>query len=97
MSAIHLAGTAQAGHLELEVDLSVEPGETVALLGPNGAGKTSLLRILTGLLPLTRGHLDLSDHAADVPDAGVFAEPHKRPIGWVPQDRLLFPHLTVKQ
>jgi molybdate transport system ATP-binding protein len=97
VSAIHLAGTAQAGHLELEVDLSVEPGETVALLGPNGAGKTSLLRILTGLLPLTRGHLDLSDHAADVPDAGVFVEPHKRPIGWVPQDRLLFPHLTVKQ
>lgn len=97
MSAIHLAGTAHTGDLELEVGLSVEPGETVALLGPNGAGKTSLLRVLTGLLPLSSGHLNLSNHATDIPEAGVFVEPHRRPIGWVPQDRLLFPHLTVRQ
>ncbi len=97
MSALHMIGTAHAGNLKLDVDLSIEPGETVALLGPNGAGKTSLLRIFTGLLPLTGGRLDLSNCAVDVPRAGVFVEPHRRPIGWVPQDRLLFPHLTVRQ
>ncbi len=58
VSAIHLAGTAQAGHLELEVDLSVEPGETVALLGPNGAGKTSLLKLLLGLIKPERGSIE---------------------------------------
>ncbi len=97
MSAIHLAGTARAGDLELDVELSVATGETVALLGPNGAGKTSLLRVLTGLLPLAGGHLDLSGRATDAPGQGVFVESHRRSIGWVPQDRLLFPHLTVRQ
>lgn len=36
-------------------DLRVDPGELVLLRGPNGAGKTSLLRLLAGLLPLSRG------------------------------------------
>jgi|TARA_B100000959_G_scaffold224718_1_gene238577 molybdate transport system ATP-binding protein len=97
VSAVHLAGTTRAGDLMLDVELNIEPGETVALLGPNGAGKTSLLRALTGLLPLTGGRLDLSGSTTDVPGEGVFIESHRRSIGWVPQDCLLFPHLTVKQ
>ena len=71
MSAVHLAGTTRAGDLMLDVELNIEPGETVALLGPNGAGKTSLLRALTGLLPLTGGRLDLSGSTTDVPGEGV--------------------------
>ncbi len=39
------------------VDLMVAQGEVVALLGPNGAGKTTLLRALSGLLPVTAGHV----------------------------------------
>ncbi|HBL07944.1 MAG TPA: ABC transporter ATP-binding protein [Acidimicrobiaceae bacterium] len=95
--ALHLAGTARVGDLVLEVDLTVDPGETVALLGPNGAGKTSLLRVLTGLLPLSGGRLDLAGDLVDQPGSGTFVEPHRRSVGWVPQDRLLFPHLTVRQ
>jgi len=37
------------------VDLSVEPGETVAIIGPNGAGKTTLVNLLTGLLLPSEG------------------------------------------
>jgi ABC-2 type transport system ATP-binding protein len=41
------------------VDLSVEPGETVALLGPNGAGKSTLIDMLLGLLPPDAGRVSL--------------------------------------
>ncbi|WP_051191947.1 ABC transporter ATP-binding protein [Microbacterium luticocti] len=40
-----------------DVSLRVRSGQAVALLGPNGAGKTSLLRAVTGLLPIHRGRL----------------------------------------
>jgi branched-chain amino acid transport system ATP-binding protein len=39
------------------IDLKVSAGEVVALLGPNGAGKTTLLRALSGLLPISAGHV----------------------------------------
>jgi len=39
------------------LDLSVSAGEVVALLGPNGAGKTTLLRAISGLLPVSAGHV----------------------------------------
>ncbi|WP_188827029.1 ABC transporter ATP-binding protein [Nocardia camponoti] len=45
------------GRFNLDLPLSVEPGEVVALLGPNGAGKSTALRALAGLTPLTDGHL----------------------------------------
>ena len=38
-----------------DVSLRVQPGECVALVGSNGAGKTSLLRIISGLLPIQSG------------------------------------------
>ena len=41
------------------VDLTVAAGEVVALLGPNGAGTTTLLRALSGLLPVSAGHVRL--------------------------------------
>ncbi len=95
MSALSLAGMTRMGDLQLEVDLVVEPGETVAVLGPNGAGKTSLLRLLAGLLSLDSGALAIGGATVDEPGTGAFLPPHLRRVGWVPQDRLLFPHLNV--
>jgi branched-chain amino acid transport system ATP-binding protein len=75
------------------VDLKVEKGEAVALLGPNGAGKTTVLRSILGLTPARRGAISFSGkeitRAAtnDIACAG---------IGWVPDDRRIFPALKVK-
>ena len=54
-------GALQSGYGKIRVlhgvDFVVSPGEVVALLGPNGAGKTTLLRALSGLLPVSAGHV----------------------------------------
>lgn len=79
---------------ELELALSVEPGEVVALLGPNGAGKTTALRALAGLTPLTDGAIRLDGEVWDEPPH-IFRPADRRPIGVVFQDYLLFGHLSA--
>jgi molybdate transport system ATP-binding protein len=82
------------GTLDLDVALDVEDGETVAILGPNGAGKTTLLRTIAGLVPIDSGRIALDDAVLD--DGGqTWVPPHRRPVGVVFQDYLLFPHLNA--
>ena len=94
---VGLAATvrAAAGTFELSVALAVEPGETVAVLGPNGAGKTTLLRVLAGLTPVTEGTVRLAGRDLEDTAAGLRVPAHRRPIGVVFQDYLLFPHLRA--
>jgi molybdate transport system ATP-binding protein len=79
----------------VDVDLSVEPGTTLALLGPNGAGKSTIVEALSGLLPIDRGRIVLAGTVLDDPAAGCFVAPERRGVGVVFQDYLLFDHLTV--
>jgi molybdate transport system ATP-binding protein len=95
--SLSLQARVELGTLSLEAELEAEPGEVVALLGPNGAGKTTLLRVLAGLRPLDAGHLRLDGQVLDEPAAGRWVAPERRPVGFVFQDYLLFPHLTVRQ
>ncbi len=85
------------GTLDLDVKLTVAPGEVLAILGPNGAGKSTLLRALAGLVPLDSGRITLDDHVVDEPATATFVPAEQRPIGVLFQDSLLFAHLTVSE
>ncbi|HTZ80735.1 MAG TPA: ABC transporter ATP-binding protein, partial [Stellaceae bacterium] len=69
-------------------------GETVAVIGPNGAGKTTLMRVISGLLPPQAGELVFEGKplralkAHDIVASG---------IAHVPENRRLFPRLTVEE
>ena len=74
------------------VSLSVGAGEVVALLGPNGAGKTTTLRSILGLTRARRGSIRFDGR--DVTRAPTH-EIARAGVGWVPDDRRVFPALTV--
>jgi urea transport system ATP-binding protein len=76
------------------IDLCVKGRETVTLLGRNGAGKTTLLRTIIGLHPLLAGKLIFEGE--DITGLSAF-ERARRGIGYVPQGRGIFPHLTVEE
>lgn len=83
------------GAFSLDVAMTVEPGQVVALLGPNGAGKSTALRVLAGLLPLTRGRVALEGRTLDDAAARLHVPAEARGVGVVFQDYRLFPHLTA--
>ncbi len=83
------------GPVTVDVALDVADGGVLAVLGPNGAGKSTLLRVLAGLLPPDGGRVAVDGTVWDDTDARVHLPPHRRPLGMVFQDSLLFPHLSV--
>ncbi len=76
------------------VSLEVAAGEVVALLGPNGAGKTTTLRSILNLTEVKRGAIRFD--GADITRAPTHLIARKG-IGWVPDDRRIFPTLTVER
>src|SRR5689334_12074686 len=77
-----------------DVSLTLDEGDSLALLGRNGVGKTTLLVTLMGLATLHGGALRFAGRdLAALP-------PHRRAhvgIGWVPQERYMWPSLTVEE
>jgi molybdate transport system ATP-binding protein len=83
------------GPLDLAMELKIDEDEVVALLGPNGAGKTTLLRAIAGLVPFRSGRVALDGRVLEDTATGQYVPTERRPIGFVFQDYLLFPHLSV--
>ncbi|OJY37504.1 ATP-binding cassette domain-containing protein [Pseudonocardia sp. 73-21] len=79
----------------LDVALSAAPGEVLAVLGPNGSGKSTLLSVLAGLLHPDGGHVRMGDEMITDVGSGVHVAPHRRGVGLLAQQALLFPHLTA--
>ena len=88
----------ERGKFTLDVALQLPPSGITALFGPSGCGKTSVLRALAGL-DRAAGRVALGDAPADVwqDDAtGHWLPTHQRPLGYVIQEAVLFPHLSVR-
>ena len=76
------------------LNLSIAEGEFVAIMGPSGCGKTTLLRIISGLAKQTSGVISVNNQI--LADENNFIEPEARNLGLVVQEKVLFPHLNVK-
>jgi molybdate transport system ATP-binding protein len=90
--AVHLA----QGEFTLDVadDADVE---VLGVFGPSGSGKTSLLEVIAGLRVPSRGVVSVGGEVLEDTSRGIHLPPHRRHIGYVPQDGALFPHLDVRQ
>ena len=75
--------------------MSVAHGHFVGLFGRNGSGKSSVFRAVMGLKP-PRVHGKILFKGTDVTNKPSFAI-SKMGVGWVPEDRKIFPNITIKR
>ena len=81
-------------HILFDVSLAVDEGEVVCLLGRNGAGKTTTIKTIMGLARASSGSIEFAGGNL------VGLEPHeiaRLGVGYVPDERLIFPDLTVRE
>jgi spermidine/putrescine transport system ATP-binding protein len=85
--------TMQFGQLKAltDIDVYIQAGEFFSFLGPSGCGKTTLLKLISGFLEPTRGHIRID--GKDMKGVG----PNRRPTAMIFQNLALFPLMTVAQ
>jgi ABC-2 type transport system ATP-binding protein len=74
------------------ISFTVGPGEVLGYLGPNGSGKSTTVKMITGLMPPTRGTIlfdgaDIQQHLVD----------YKAHVGYVPEEAHIYTHLTAPE
>jgi urea transport system ATP-binding protein len=82
------------GQVLWDVALDMKAGEAATVLGRNGVGKTTLMKTIMGQLPVLSGHIYVNGDEVTAMGAHQRA---RAGIGFVPQGRHVFPHLTVTE
>ena len=77
-----------------DLSLKIENNEAVGIFGPNGAGKSTLIKAIMGLVKIQNGNIIFNND--DITDLETY-KTSKKGIALVPQDRELFPLMTVKE
>jgi branched-chain amino acid transport system ATP-binding protein len=81
-------------HVVQGIDLRLAAGETIGIFGRNGVGKTTLLKTIAGWLKPSGGSIRLDGERIDGKSADRVC---RAGIGFVPEDRRIFPGLTVEE
>ncbi|MFC3714498.1 ATP-binding cassette domain-containing protein [Sphingoaurantiacus capsulatus] len=90
-----IAVSKRIGELALDVAIRTD-APIAALFAPSGSGKTSLLNMVAGLLRPDAGRIVIASETLFDSAPGIDLPPDKRRVGYVFQDRRLFPHLSVR-
>ena len=93
LSATDLRSGYAVGDVLQGFGLAIEAGEVVSVLGRNGVGKTTLMKTLIGLLSARSGRIEY--RGRDITSLSAFRRA-RLGIGYVPQGRGIFPHMTVR-
>jgi branched-chain amino acid transport system ATP-binding protein len=81
-------------HVLQGVSIEVKAGEVVGLFGRNGVGKTTIMKTIAGWLTPSQGKVVFKDQAIGGSQSDVIC---RQGIGFVPEDRRIFPGLTVEE
>ena len=89
-----VAGYGRGPAILTGTSLTVRPGQVQCIIGPNGAGKSTLLKAISGLLPVRSGEILFEGERIDGlrPDQIL-----RKGICFVPQERALFPRMSVRE
>jgi len=94
LSVEHLSASYKELQVLWDVSFNVEEGEIVALVGANAAGKSTILKAITGLIPLDSGTVTYRGNRIDKMPAHKIVE---LGISLIPEGRKLFSEMTVKE
>jgi len=84
------------GHFQLDAKMETS-SSAIAMVGPSGSGKSTCLRILAGLEKRAQGRVVFGGKVWQDSARDIFIPPWERRVGYVPQDSLLIPTLSVSE
>lgn len=82
-------------YFDLDISFSCAKENMMVMIGPSGGGKTTIIRILAGLTAPDEGRIIFGDEVWFDSSCRVNMSPQERRLGYVFQDYMLFPHLTL--
>ena len=75
-----------------DINIQIEPGTILGFIGPSGCGKTTTIRLVNGVYQPTSGEVEVFGV-----DPQKFTEEERSRLGYIPQQFILYPNLTVEE